>query len=157
MMSLFFKYPWAAKFLLNIWAPFLLTGIRVAEISADYRYAKVELVLRPWNKNAVGVHFGGSLFAMADPFYMLLLMAHLRTEYVVWDKSSDIDFIKPGKGVVTAEFLLTDGLLEEIYQKTARGEKYLPTLPVYLKDEQGDVVAKINKTMYIRKKQPKAN
>lgn len=152
-MSLFFKYPSLAKFFLNIWGPFLFSGIKVASIAKDYRYAKVELHLKPWCANAVGVHFGGSLFAMTDPFYMLLLMAHFRKDYIVWDKSSDIDFKKPGKGIVHAEFRLTEQLIQDIIANTQSGHKYEPILPVYIKDEAGDVVAVVNKKMYIRKKQ----
>jgi hypothetical protein len=43
-------------------------------------------------------------------------------------------------------------MLDEIIQKTANGEKFLPTYPVTIIDENGDVVAKANKTLYIRRK-----
>ena len=51
---------------MNLWPPFLFAGIRVCAIDADFRSAEVELRMRPWNRNYVGTHFGGSLFAMAD-------------------------------------------------------------------------------------------
>ena len=140
------------KLLLNIWPPFLFTGIRVLDVSEDFRKAKVRLKLSMFNQNAVGVHFGGSLYAMTDPFCMLLVMSRLGTDYIVWDKSADIDYIKPGKGTVTAEFIITDAFIEDILANTAQGDKYLPTIPVYVKDEQGEIVAKLNRTLYIRKK-----
>lgn len=140
------------KFLLNIWPPFLFTGIRVVDISDDFRKAQVRLKLNILNKNAVGVHFGGSLYAMTDPFCMLMVMSRLGSDYIVWDKSADIDYIKPGKGTVTADFLITDALIDDILTHTAQGEKYLPEIPVYVKDAQGGVVAKLNRTLYIRKK-----
>jgi len=65
--------------LLNVWPPFLFTGIHVAVIADDFRRARVELRMRPWNRNYVGTHFGGSLFAMTDPFWMLLVMSALAT------------------------------------------------------------------------------
>ena len=37
------------------------------------------------NQNYVGSHFGGGLFSMTDPFYMLMLMNVLGSEYLVWD------------------------------------------------------------------------
>lgn len=147
-----FKKAWQMKLLLNLWPPFLFTGIRVLEVSEDFRKAKVRLKLSMFNQNAVGVHFGGSLYAMTDPFCMLLVMSRLGKGYVVWDKSADIDYIKPGKGTVTAEFLITDAFIDDILANTAQGEKYLPQIPVYVKDEQGEVVAKLNRTLYIRKK-----
>ena len=147
-----FKKAWQMKLLLNLWPPFLFTGIRVLDVSEDFRKAKVRLKLSMFNQNAVGVHFGGSLYAMTDPFCMLLVMSRLGKGYVVWDKSADIDYIKPGKGTVTAEFLITDAFIDDILANTAQGEKYLPQIPVYVKDEQGEVVAKLNRTIYIRRK-----
>lgn len=90
---------------------------------------------------------------MIDPFYMLLLMNNLGKDYIVWDKSADIDFISPGKGRVSARFQLTDAMLAEIREKTANGDKFLPTYPVTILDESGNIVAKANKTLYIRRKQ----
>jgi acyl-coenzyme A thioesterase PaaI-like protein len=147
-----FKKAWMLKWGLNLWPPTLLAGIHVVELSADYRYAKVELRMRPWNKNAVGSHFGGSIFSMTDPMYMLMLLANFYGEYYVWDKAADIDFIKPGLGTLTAEFNITDGLLTQIKEATADGSKYLPELPVLVKDESGEVVARLNRKLYLRKK-----
>ncbi|MFT6194931.1 MAG: acyl-coenzyme A thioesterase PaaI-like protein [Cognaticolwellia sp.] len=147
-----FKKAWQMKLLLNIWPPFLFTGIRVVDVSEDFRQAKVRLKLNIFNQNAVGVHFGGSLYAMTDPFCMLLVMARLGKDYIVWDKSADIDYIKPGKGTVTAEFIITNALIADILTQTAQGEKYLPEIPVYVKDAQGEIVAKLNRKLYIRRK-----
>ncbi|MCJ8318825.1 MAG: DUF4442 domain-containing protein [Colwellia sp.] len=155
-MNLLFKKSWAFRFMLNAWPPLLFAGIRIKHLSADYKTARVELTLRPWNKNAVGTHFGGSLFAMTDPFCMLMLLAQLGDQYFVWDKSADIDYIKPGKGKVSADFSINQQLIDDIIINTANGEKYLPEIPVYIKDEQGDIVAKVNRTLYIRRKKPKS-
>lgn len=154
-MNFLFKKSWIFRLIMNIWPPLFFAGIRIKHISADFKVAQVELILRPWNKNAVGTHFGGSLFAMTDPFCMLMILAQLGNDYLVWDKAADIDFIKPGKGKVSAEFLINQNLIDEIITKTANGEKYLPKIIVYVKDEQGDIVAKLNRTLYIRKKKPK--
>ena len=97
---------------LNLWPPFLFTGIHVSHIGEDYRSARVELRMRPWNRNYVGTHFGGSLFAMTDPFWMLLVMHAIGEGYIVWDKAGQIEFEKPGRGIVAAEFRLEDAVLE---------------------------------------------
>ena len=81
-----------------------------------------------------------------------MLMARLGKDYVVWDKYADIDFIKPGKTTVYADFLINDERLTEIIENTAHGEKYLPSFEVMIKDEHGELVAKVNRTLYIRKK-----
>lgn len=139
--------------LINIYGPYFGAGVKATYIDKDFRQARVSLPLRWYNKNYVGVHFGGSLYSMIDPFYMLLLMNNLGKDYIVWDQSADIEFIKPGIGTVSATFIITDDMLKEIKEKTANGDKFLPTYPVVIIDEQGEIVAKANKTLYIRRKQ----
>lgn len=53
---------------MNAWPPFLFAGIHITALSDDFRHARVELRRRWYNRNYVGTHFGGSLFAMTDPF-----------------------------------------------------------------------------------------
>lgn len=137
---------------LNIFGPYVGAGVRVRELSDDYRRLRVEMTLHWYNTNYVGTHFGGSLYSMIDPFWMLLLMNNLGRDYIVWDKSAKIDFIKPGKGTVSATFTLTREMIDEVRQATAGGDKYLPEWPVDVVDEQGDVVARVHKQLYIRKK-----
>ena len=137
---------------LNLWPPFLFAGIHVTRMSADWREARVELRMRPWTKNYVGTHFGGSLFSMTDPFWMILVKECLGSDYIVWDKAAEIEFVKPGKGTVYAEFQVTDELLDEIRAATQSGEKYLRWCPADVIDAQGDVVARIRKQIYVRRK-----
>lgn len=145
--------PAKLKFLLNyLFAPYIGAGIKVEEITPDSRYARVSMKLRWYNRNAVNTHFGGSLFSMTDPHFMLLLMKILGKGYVVWDKSAEIDFVKPGKGKVTAEFKITDEMLQEIYTNTESGDKFLPTYEVAVLDEAQNVVCKLRKTLYIKKR-----
>lgn len=135
---------------INVWPPLLGAGIRVRWHSN--RVVDVEMKLRAWNRNYVGTHYGGSLYSMTDPFYMLMLMENLGREYVVWDKAASIRFRKPGKGKVKAEFRLNDVQLDEIRNKLATLEKYEPTFAVEVKDEAGDVVAEVQKVLHIRRK-----
>ncbi len=135
---------------INIWPPLLAAGIRVRWHSA--RSVDVEMKLRPWNRNYVGTHYGGSLYSMTDPFYMLMLMENLGRGYIVWDKAASIRFRKPGKGKVTAEFRLSDAQLDEIRDKVVTQEKCEPTFLVEVKDEAGEVVAEVQKVLHIRRK-----
>ena len=141
--------------MLNLWPPFLFTGIRVTGLADDFRRARVELRLRPWNRNAVGTHFGGSLFAMTDPFWMIMTMQALGGGYIVWDKAADIEFVKPGRGAVAAEFQLDDAVLALIRDATADGGKYLHWFATDVIDGEGDVVARIRKQVYVRRKPPR--
>jgi len=135
---------------INLWPPFLGAGIRVKHIAPDMKAVDVEMKLRWWNANYVATHFGGSLFAMTDAFYMLMLMANLGREYIVWDKAASIRYRKPGKGTVRAEFRLTDTQLDDIREKLKTLPKYEPTFKVEVKDEQGTVIAEVDKLLYIR-------
>ena len=86
----------------RLYLPFLGAGIKVTKITPDYREVETRMKLRWYNKNLVGTHYGGSLYSMADPFYMVMLVANLGDKHFVWDKSSSIEFISPGKGEVRA-------------------------------------------------------
>jgi len=140
---------------MNLWPPFLFAGIRVEEISPDYRYARVRMRLRPWNRNFFGTHFGGSLFAMTDPFWMLLAMNVLGREYVVWDQAGQIDFVAPGRGTVHARFELTDDHVEQLVAPTHDGGKALVWFGTEVVDDAGAVVARVRKQLYVRRKQPR--
>ncbi|MFV3404892.1 MULTISPECIES: DUF4442 domain-containing protein [Pseudomonas] len=140
------------RWLLNLYPPYLGAGIRILSISPDMRSVKVRMKLTRWNRNYVGTQFGGSLYSMVDPFYMLLLIEQLGRDYIVWDKAASIDFISPGKGPVYAEFHVDDALLEDIRQQTASGKKYLPHLQVEIRDAAGELVARVEKTLYVRLK-----
>ena len=138
---------------INFWPPFLGMGIRVIRIAPDMKAVDVEMKLRFWNANYVGTQFGGSLFVMTDPFYMLMLMANLGRDYIVWDKAATIRYRKPGKGTVRAEFRLSDIQIDDIREKLKTQPKYEPVFSVEVKDEAGVVIAEVEKVIYVRRKQ----
>ena len=144
--------PSTLRLIFNLWPPFVASGIHVTHLSPDWRYARVELRMRPWNRNYVGTHFGGNLFAMTDPFWMIMVKECLGNDYLVWDKAAEIEFVKPGKGTVHAEFNVEDSALDEIRAAAAGGEKFLKWFPVDIVDAQGEAVARVRKQLYVRLK-----
>lgn len=138
--------------LLNLWPPFLGAGIRVRRLDPDWRAVDVEMKLRFWNANFVGTHYGGSLYSMTDPFYMLMLIENLGREYIVWDKSATIRFRRPGRGRMTASFRLSEEQLDEIRRTLQTEQKTEPTFVVEVKDQAGEVVAEVQKVLSVRKK-----
>ncbi len=138
---------------MNVWPPYLAAGIRVREISDDFRVARVSLRLGLLNRNYVHVHFGGSLFAMTDPFYMLMYLKNLGSQYVVWDKSAAIDFVRPGRGTVTAEFRLSESDFAHARQQASRQRSVLIVHPVEIRDADDELVARVQRTIYVRRKQ----
>ena len=137
---------------MNLWLPFLGAGIRVTRLQPDWRAIDVEMKLRFWNANFVGTHYGGSLYSMTDPFYMLMLIENLGRDYIVWDKSASIRFRKPGKGKMRATFRLTEEQIESIRQQLQTQEKVEPTFIVPVTDEAGELVAEVQKLLHVRKK-----
>ena len=137
---------------MNFYPPYFGAGVRVREMSDDYRYVRVEMPLRFYNRNYVGTHFGGSLYSMCDPFYMLMLMKNLGSDYIVWDRAASIEFKKPGAGTVSAEFVLAEGRIEEIRRLADEQDKTEPTFSVDILDEDDDVVATVEKVVYVRRK-----
>lgn len=145
---------WTPTFLkwgFRVYGPYLGAGIWMETISKDWRYAKISMGMRWYNKNAVGTHFGGSLYSMVDPHFMLMLMQILGKEYHIWDKRADIDFVKPGIGRVSAEFHILEQDLTQILVATKNGVKYLHTFHVNIVDESHSLVAKVKKVIYIKK------
>ena len=128
---------------MSLWPPYVGAGIRVRKISPDFRLIDVEMKLRFWNQNYVGTHFGGSLFSMVDPFFMLMVMENLGKGYSVWDKAASIRFKKPGKGTVTARFRLTQEQVDHIRAQVEADTKSEPRFTVEVKDESGEVVAQV--------------
>src|SRR3954468_8107771 len=117
---------------LNLYPPFLGAGIRVKRLDRDWRTIEVEMKLRRWNANYVGAHYGGSLYSMTDPFYMLMLIENLGREYIVWDKSATIRFKKPGKGRVRAKFRLSREQIEAVRKSADEQEKVEPRFDVQI-------------------------
>ena len=141
--------------LIRFYPPYLGAGIRIRSVSDDLLRIEVEMKLRWWNRNYVGVHFGGSLASMADPFYMLMLMEVLGKGYIVWDKASTIQFKKPGAGTVRCVFELTPEKVASIKADVDREGKKDFHLPLYITDTDGEVVCELEKVVYVRKKAPK--
>lgn len=149
------KIPqWLAVRLINLWPPFLGAGIVIREADKDFRYMRIELKRSWYNINYVGVQFGGSIYAMVDPFYMLMLMHNLGDEFIVWDKAAHVNFLKPGKRSLFAEFNLEESLISEIKDKTQSNGKIVFDLTVRVTNSHGELIAQVVKTLYVRRKNP---
>jgi acyl-coenzyme A thioesterase PaaI-like protein len=144
------------KLLLSLYPPFLGAGIQVTRVADDLGSIEVRMRLHAWNRNYVGTHFGGSLFAMADPFFMIILLERLGPGYVVWDKAGTIRFRRPGRGTVRATFEIPPERVEEIRRAADAGGKVEPTFVARIVDAEGEVVAEVEKLLSVRRKAPAA-
>jgi acyl-coenzyme A thioesterase PaaI-like protein len=105
--------------LLNLYPPYLGAGVRVTHIAKDLRRFDVSMPLRFYNRNYVGTQFGGSLYSLCDPFYMLMVFDALGDGYVVWDKAASILFVRPGRGRVHATFEVSAEEIKRICRQVA--------------------------------------
>jgi acyl-coenzyme A thioesterase PaaI-like protein len=137
---------------INLWPPYLGAGIRVTRVAADFREVHVALKLGLANRNYFGTQFGGSLYAMADPFFALMMLRNLGPDYVVWDKAGAIRYLKPGRGDVHASFRITAADVARARRATAKGGKHEPTFRAAIVDRDGNVVAEVEKTLSIRRR-----
>src|SRR5258708_26746324 len=136
---------------LKFYPPFVGAGIRVRNISEDFRRFDVEMPLKFWNRNYVGTHFGGSLYAMTDPWFMFILMHNLGSDFIVWDKAASIRFKKPGKGVMKATFEISADRIAEIRAQAEASGKIDPVFNVSVTYSEGTETAEVDKLLHVRK------
>jgi len=145
------KDKWLMK-LIGYWPPYLGTGISVCEFKEDFSYVKVQMKMRFWNRNYVGTHFGGSLYSMTDPFYMLMLLKRMGRDYIVWDKSATIHYRKPVKTTVYAHFHIDDEQVAQFKDALDKNRKIEPVFQIDIVDDRETVVATVEKTLHLQKK-----
>ena len=144
--------PRRLRRVLRWWPPFVFSGIRVLEIADDWSSARIELRRRWYTANYVGTHFGGSLFAMTDPFWMILVKETLGRGYTVWDKAADIEFIKAVREPVYAQIRVDPVAIAELRSATASGEKVLRWFETEIRTAAGELVARSRKQLHVRLK-----
>ena len=135
-----------------LWPPYLGAGISVKAINEDFTVMETQLKQRWWNLNYVGTHYGGSIYSMCDPFYMFIAVVNLGKDYIVWDKAFKMKYVKPGLGTLTARFEISKAQLAVLRQQAETGEKVVPWFTTEVLDEQGEVIAVLEKQLYIKKK-----
>jgi len=135
------------------WPPYLGTGLKVRAVNETATRYEIDLKLRFYNSNIYGTHFGGSLYSMCDPWFAFAVSAYLGSEdYIIWDKSASIDYIKPGKGKVTAIFEIEDSRLAEIKAEVDNLGRQSFTFETNITGKNGEIVANVVKEVYVRLK-----
>lgn len=139
-----------SKRLLFNWFPaYRRTGGRIIFCSEDWKEVQVRLRLNFFTRNYVGSVFGGSIYGAMDPIYMIQLIRILGKEYVVWDKSAQIRFIRPIRKTVYARFEIREEELLRIREEVARNGKCTIDFTTAFQDETGVIYAEVIKTIYI--------
>ena len=137
---------------INWYPPFLGMAVRVKSYRDDFTRFDVELRAKWYNRNLFGTHFGGSLYTMSDPFFVFILTMSFDGDYIVWDKSAGIDFLKPARGTILGIFEISRERLAEIRSEVDALGKNTYHFEADLVDEAGQVVARVRKEVYVRLK-----
>ena len=136
----------------NFFPAYRGTGARITYLADDWREIRVRIPLSLRTRNYVGTIFGGSMFGAVDPVYMVMLINALGPEYLVWDKSATIRFLRPGRSTLYARFVLEDDELEAIRAALRTETAVERVYRVELKDAEGAVHAEVEKTIHIRRR-----
>mgnify|MGYP000916570378 CR=1 FL=1 len=140
------------RFLFNVFPTYWGTGARAIFLSTDFKEIQIMLPLSWRTRNYVGTTFGGSIYASADPIYMIQLIELLGNSFIVWDKSASVRFFRPGNKTLYARFLVSDDLLKHIKNEVSSKNEIDLNLEVDFTDREGTVYAKVNKVLYIADK-----
>jgi acyl-coenzyme A thioesterase PaaI-like protein len=144
---------WRDRLVINLYPPFFFTGTRCVHVSADYRNARMELPLTLLTRNLNGSQFGGAIFAMTDPVFALLLFRILGPGHVVWAKRATIEFRRPGRSRLRADFHIAEEDLAVIAAELAAEGRHVHGFHVEVVDRDGEVVAAVDQQVYVRREE----
>jgi acyl-coenzyme A thioesterase PaaI-like protein len=149
----FVSYNTLFKYGFN-WSPmYRRTTAKVLRVSPDLSEITVKLPINWKNKNYVGTIFGGSMFSAVDPIPMVQLINLLGANYVVWDKSAEIQFKRPAHVDLFAHFLFKEEELAHIKKQVAQKKEIEIVKTTILTDKQREKeFCIVNKTIYIADK-----
>jgi hypothetical protein len=124
----------------------------VRHISDDFRDVQVSMGLGWYNRNYVGTQFGGSLYSMVDPFFMLMLMENLGATTSSGTRPPTSISLRRAKARCSPVSTSTTPCSTRSAGRPPDGKKYLPQLQVDIHDGAGNLVARVGKTLYVRLK-----
>ena len=126
---------------------------RITHATDDLLEIRMKLPINWKNRNYVNTIFGGSMFSSVDPIPMVQLMNILGKDYVVWDKSAQIDFKRPAKVDLYATFSYSPEEIAEIKNRVANDHEIEITKETRLMDREGEKeYCRVKKQIYVADK-----
>lgn len=141
------------RLMFNFFPAYWGSGARITYLADDWREVRIRLPLTWRTRNYVGTIYGGSMYSAVDPIYMVMLIQLLGPDYVVWDKSSTINFKRPGRSPLYACFRLDEVETKAIIAELEKRDSIEKFYQVDLVESEGKVAATVEKTIHIRRKQ----
>lgn len=136
----------------NEWPTLKTQGVTVVELTDDFTRTVLQMEVTAENANYMGTAFGGSLFSMLDPFLVIMTLNQLGSDYAVWDKAAEIEFVAPGTGTVHATIEMPKETVAEMREAAAGGKKVLRWFEVPITADDGSVVALVRRQLYVRER-----
>lgn len=128
------------------------TGSFMTHLSANWQEAHIVLPLWFRTRNYLGTLFGGSMFAAADPVLLVMLIKILGPDYVVWDKSASIRYVRPGTGTLYLRFLVTETDLTTIREAVAVQGKTDHRFFLEYRNAAGELISRVEKVLFLADK-----
>ena len=134
----------------NRFPVFRKTGARITHISDDQHLIKLRLPLNRSTKNYVGTIYGGTMYSALDGILMVMFIRLLGKDYIVWDKSGRIEYLKPGRGMLYADVEIPEDELAFIRSKLTEQEKLEKEYTLEWRAEDGELCCRVHKLLYFR-------
>lgn len=125
---------------------------RIYFVSEDLMTIKVKIPISWKNRNYANSIFGGSMFSAVDPIYMVQLLNILGEDYVVWDKSANVQFKRPAKEDLYTEFIFSPDEISDFKERVKLENEFTFTKVSELKNKEGKVFCTIEKEIYVSSK-----
>ena len=105
--------------------------------------------------HVAGAVAAGHLWPGADPERVGAAGVRFRDDPEGWFAAytrGEIEFVKPGRGVLTAQFAVSPEKTAELRERARGGAKVLEWFETSITDRDGDVVARVRREVYVREK-----
>jgi hypothetical protein len=141
------------KWLIRFYPPLFFQRIWVVAFKKDFTGVSVKISKSLFNKNYNLSIFGGTLFAAADPFYPILFQQILtRRGYkiVVWLKSAQINYLKPGHTDLHFNIDIDELTITEAGALLNKEGKYIKTFVIEMFNTRGELCVSVQTELYVR-------
>ncbi|MFD6351546.1 DUF4442 domain-containing protein [Nocardia tengchongensis] len=143
--------PQVVRRIMSLYPPLLGAGVRITHIADDWTRVVATHRIRRWNRNPNRAAFGGTLYAMTDPFFGIMARGQLGAGYRVWTSGASIEFIAPGRELVTAAMSLPREEVAAIRAATDDGSKSITSHTAEVVSSAGVLVARVTQQLYVRR------
>ncbi len=127
------------------------TGAEVTYISENLDHVSLTIPLNDKTKNMMGIIYGGIMYSATDFVYLTMLWYRLGLDYMLIDKSAEVQYLRPGLGDLSVDFYLPEETVQSIIDELKTEKSTLREFIIEIKDNKQKTVCKITKSIYIRK------